>query len=126
MSTISKQDKENIENVFNTLNNQTFLTLKTNKNLIENLNRIEPFISKVTYTSEVDLERGVSVFNPYLFQAWERLYLFKFLNEFDLIDSSSVASILFNKLTSALTNGTDASERFCRDTLSYRNGKIIE
>ena len=126
MSTVSEQDIEKIKKVFSTINNQIFSKLKDNEELLKNLREIGKFLSKDTYVSEVELEQGVSAFNPYLFKAWERLYLFKFLNEYDLIDSLSMATLLFQNLTWFIINGTDASESCRRDTLAYRNGKIIE
>ena len=112
MSTVSKKDIEKIEKVFSTINNQTFSKLnKDEEKLLKNLYKIEKFLLKDTYASEVELEQGVSAFNPYLFQAWERLYLFKLYNEYDLICS-------FSELTDFIVNGTDASESCRRDTLA--------
>ena len=127
MSTFSYQEIEKIKEVFSAINDQKFSTMRGNVGLLKNLKHISKFLSKETYDSEDNLEKGISIFNPDLFQAWERLYLFKFLNEYDFTNSyPSVESFLFRMLTDCIVNGTDASESFRQDTLAYRNGKIIE
>ena len=126
MSPISEKDRAKIKNVFDKINNLKFSTLKDNDELFKNLLAIAKYFSKDTYENEVELEKEISAFNQVLLQAWEKLYLYKFLNEFDLTDSSSMATLLFQNLSGLLVNGTDASECCRRDTLRYRNGKIIE
>lgn len=121
-----RANKEKIENVFSTINNKKFSHLETNKDFLEKFKEIENFLSKEEYEDMAQLERVYSLFNPSLYLAWERMYLFKFLNEIDISDSSSIATCLFLELTNALLSGTDGSESCRRDTFTFKNGKIIE
>lgn len=126
MTTISEQEKDKIKDVFTTINIIKISALESNTELFENIWKLQHFLSKDTYENETALEKGYTAFKPYIFQAWERLYLVKFLNEFDLLDSTSTMKLLFILLTLYLVNGTDGSESCRRDTLAFRNGKIIE
>ena len=124
---LSNQHIKKIKEVFNAINKQKCSTLKDNEVLLNKLDKIDKFIAKETYDSEDKLEKGFSIFKPGIFQAWERLYLFKLLNEYDLTNSShSVETLLYEELTLCMVNGTDASESFRQDTLAYKNGKLIE
>lgn len=126
MSTISEQDRKAIREVFNTLNNQQISNFKNDKTMLIKLPAITKHLKKENYNNKFDLEQGYAEFNPVMFQAFERMYLYKFLNEFDILESSSIAPSIFQTLIIYLVTATDSSESCRRDLYAYRNGKIIE
>lgn len=141
-NSLTDDQRSAIERTYAAITTHAFEQLRHDLSLVTSLRSIEHLLEKETYANGSACESAYEVFRPHLLRAWERLYLYRGLGEYDLLDTSSagggggdgvtegqkepaVPSQLFSALMTQLTFATDGTELARRDVLEYKDGQII-
>lgn len=126
MSSLKEEDRVRIQSFFTSVNTLKFQELEGNTQLSKEGAPLTKYFRKDAYSSPDELEQAYSLlFRPHLLQAWDRLYHYKKLGEYDILDKESTCARLFRSLTGYLVTATDNIKACCHDVLNYDEGRII-
>ena len=147
---LSDEQRATIQRTYAAITTHLFEQLRSDRALVATLSSFDDLLEKETYANGADCERVYETFRPHLLRAWERLYLYRTLGEYDLLDTAdaagkgggggagegaagvaegekepSVPSQLFSVLLTQITFATDSTELARRDVFEYKDGQII-
>ena len=146
---LSDEQRATIEHTYAAIATHVFEQLRNDQTIVATLRSFDDLLEKETYANGADCERAYETFRPHILCAWERLYLYRALGEYDLLDNvdsdkddgaggaggaagaaervkePSVPSQLFSALLTHMTFATDGTELARRDVFEYKDGEIV-
>lgn len=128
-SEVKEIDVERIQRFFHSITTLRIHELESDAELSLAAPQLTQFLRRATYSDERELEHVYETgFRPQLLRAWERLYLYKRLGEFELCadkESAPVSVLLLRSLTGYLVVAADFVKESCVDVMSYEEGSVI-